>query len=71
MEKPSKEELKQRLSDIEYAVTQEMQRNVLFQENTMISIKSEFTLILSAGNRSLAQRINMMLDVVGRHLLTP
>lgn len=71
MEKPSKEELKQRLSDIEYAVTQENATERPFQENTMIFIKREFTLILSAGNRSLAQRINMMLDVVGRHLLTP
>ena len=35
MTKPTEEELKQTLTDLQYAVTQETQQNALFQENMM------------------------------------
>ena len=63
-----KEDLKNRLTDIQYHVTQENGTEQPFEMNTIVIMKKEFMSTLFQENHCLVRKINMMRDVDGQAL---
>ena len=69
--KPSDEELKKRLTPLQYSVTQKKTLNIHLQMNTGIIMNQEYMWILQQENLYFLQKINMIQVVDGQALQNP